>query len=366
VGEGAAAVAVPQRPDALDIRPQLVVDLDVAPLVRLDAGCLEAEIVGVGPAPGGDEQMAARDLARRVRVAEGDGDAARLPGHADAFRPGMQRHALALKNVRDGGRDVLILARDDPWSHLDDGDAAAEAPVHLRELEADVAAADDDEMVWQLPELHHAAVGEVGRALEAGDRRRCGTSADVDEDAPGPQHRSAHRDAVRAGEARVPLDDGAAGQPANPAFDAGARLARYVILARFDARHVDGDLAADRHAEIGGAARHVRGVGACHQRLRRDAAGVDTGAAEELALDDGEPHACLRQPGGEGRAGLARANDDGVVVVHGGAPRSVRVGGVGAAMRPGTSAAPAGRSCQPLTRRRQAPPGAVSRAVCAA
>jgi len=33
------------------------------------------------------------------------------------------------------------------------------------------------------------------------------------------------------------------------------------------------------------------------------------------------------------------------------------MGGVGAAMRPGMSAAPAGRSCQPLTRRRQAPPG---------
>ena len=52
-------------------------------------------------------------------------------------------------------------------AHLDDGDLAAEAAEHLAELEADVAAADDDEMLGEEVELHHRAVGQVGDRVDA-------------------------------------------------------------------------------------------------------------------------------------------------------------------------------------------------------
>ena len=51
--------------------------------------------------------------------------------------------------------------RDDARRHLDDGDAAAEAPVHLREFESDVAAADDDQVLRQEIDVHHAGARQI-------------------------------------------------------------------------------------------------------------------------------------------------------------------------------------------------------------
>ena len=65
-------------------------------------------------------------------------------------------------------------------------------------------------------------------------------------------------------------------------------------------------------AVVGGAPGEVRGVGAGDERLGRHAAGVDAGAAEQLALDEGDFHAGAGQPAGERRTGLAGADDDGV------------------------------------------------------
>jgi len=86
---------------------------------------------------------------------------------------------------------------------------------------------------------------------------------------------------------------------------------------RLDLLHIDGDRAGDRHAEVGGAAGEVRGIGARHQRLGRRAAGVDARAAEAMALDDSNALTCSRQPVRQRGAGLAGANNDGVELGHG-------------------------------------------------
>ena len=62
------------------------------------------------------------------------------------------------------------------------------------------------------------------------------------------------------------------------------------------------------------------GAGAGDQRLRRHAAGIDAGAAEELALDQRHLHALFDHPGGKKRAGLAGADNDGVEAFHATAP----------------------------------------------
>ncbi len=61
----------------------------------------------------------------------------------------------------------------------------------------------------------------------------------------------------------------------------------------------------------------MRDRGAGHQCLGWSTSGVDTGAAEELTLDDGNGHAGGREAGCEKRAGLAGTHDDGIEsVVH--------------------------------------------------
>ena len=70
--------------------------------------------------------------------------------------------------------------------------------------------------------------------------------------------------------------------------------------------------AGDVDAVVGGAARHMGGVGVGDEGLGGDAAGVDAGSAEELALDDGDLFAGFGEASGERGTGLAGADDDGV------------------------------------------------------
>ena len=96
--------------------------------------------------------------------------------------PTIDGDALVLEDVPDGRRDVLVLARGQPRTLLDDGDLGAEAPVHLRELQRDVAAADDDEMLGHGVEFEDADVGQV---VDVGQPRHVGhhgPPADVEED----------------------------------------------------------------------------------------------------------------------------------------------------------------------------------------
>ena len=90
---------------------------------------------------------------------------------AQALRVEPEGDAFAFEHRLDRGRHLLVLAGDDARRHLDDGDAAAEAPVHLRELEADVAAADDDQVLGQEIDVHHARAGEERNVADAFELR---------------------------------------------------------------------------------------------------------------------------------------------------------------------------------------------------
>src|SRR5437763_14694795 len=73
-------------------------------------------------------------------------------------------------------------------------------------------------------------------------------------------------------------------------FEAAPRFARNRVLARFHGFHIDADRAVDCHAVIGRTPRQMRGVGACHERRRWNAARIDAGPAKILALDYGDIH----------------------------------------------------------------------------
>jgi hypothetical protein len=62
-------------------------------------------------------------------------------------------------------------------------------------------------------------------------------------------------------------------------LDALARAFGDLVLSGLDRKHVDADDTVEIHAEIGGVAGEVRRIRARDQRLGRNAAGVDAGAA---------------------------------------------------------------------------------------
>src|SRR4030095_3871548 len=144
VRECALAVAVAERPDAADARAKLVVDHDVAALVDGDARPVEAEIVGVGTAADGEQHVGALDLRRTVDAIDVGADRVAALGEADALRVQANLDALALDDLADSGRDVFVLATDEPRPHLDNRHLGAEATKHLTEFETNVTAADDD------------------------------------------------------------------------------------------------------------------------------------------------------------------------------------------------------------------------------
>ena len=91
---------------------------------------------------------------------------------ADAFGP---------QDVGDGSGGILVLARDQPGGHLDDRHFAAEAAENLGELQADIAAANDDQARWREIDIQHRAVREIGNLAQSryvGDES---AAADIDE-----------------------------------------------------------------------------------------------------------------------------------------------------------------------------------------
>src|SRR6185369_17164971 len=89
---------------------------------------------------------------------------------------------FGFEDALDRRADLLVLARDQPRRHLAHGDLRAEAAEHLCELQPDVAAADDRQVLGHAVELEDAAVIERRHAIEAIDRWSRRFSADVEKD----------------------------------------------------------------------------------------------------------------------------------------------------------------------------------------
>jgi hypothetical protein len=207
-------------------------------------------------------------------------------------------------------RHVVVLARDQSRRHLHHRDARAEAAKHLRELQADVTAADDQQVLGEGVELEHAAVVERSDLVEPFDGRPRGFGADVEEDLRRRKRAAVHVDRVRSDETRVAADQLESVGTADPLRQVRARLLDDVVLARLHGGHVDMHRRIEPHAPFGRAPRHLRGARAGHPGLGRDAADVDAGAAQRAALDECGLQAFLRAAHGKGRAGLAGADDE--------------------------------------------------------
>ena len=100
VREGAAAVAVAERPDAGHVGGQAVVDRDVAALVGDHAGLVQPEVVGVRPAADRQQHVGSDDFRRAVCAVDADRHAVVMRREADALRICADRDAFALEDAR--------------------------------------------------------------------------------------------------------------------------------------------------------------------------------------------------------------------------------------------------------------------------
>ena len=110
MGEGAAAIAIAQSEDALDIGREPVVDLDVAALVACNAGDVESQVVRIGAPTDRQQHVAADHRAWLLLAMQADPDAIARRREVDALGIEPDRDPLALQDVPDGIGDFRVLA----------------------------------------------------------------------------------------------------------------------------------------------------------------------------------------------------------------------------------------------------------------
>jgi hypothetical protein len=125
---------------------------------------------------------------------------------ADAFRIETNLDSFTFDDLVNG-RGNVVFAPNESRSHLDDGNFAPETAEHLPELEPDVAATDNDQMLGHEVDFHERAIVEKFDLLETRHRRDEGASAHVDENPIRCESVVANADLAGGFEARVSCDN---------------------------------------------------------------------------------------------------------------------------------------------------------------
>ena len=181
VSEGALSVTVAERPDSFDIGGQIVAYCDITPVVQLDAGLVQAEIVRIGAPAGRQQYVRACYFRGPFGASHSDRGALRMRREPDAFGAGADMNAFPLEDIANFLGNIRIFAPDQPVAFLDDGHVGAHTAIDLREFEADIAAADDNEMARKLIQPDDRAIGQVGNRVYAREIRYGGPATDIQE-----------------------------------------------------------------------------------------------------------------------------------------------------------------------------------------
>ena len=166
------SLGVAERPDSRRSRTQLVVNLDESAGVGLDAGDLQAEAIRIRSPPHREKEVRALEmpLALRTPNSQRDTRARRLDLCRRRFEQDLD--TVLAQNVCDRVGDVGILAAEELRTALNDCHIRSEAPEHLSELEPDVSAADDHQVLRRLVELHDRRRVQVRHVVDTFDLRQ--------------------------------------------------------------------------------------------------------------------------------------------------------------------------------------------------
>ena len=140
-------------------------------------------------------------------------------------------------------------------------------------------------MLRQRVKLENRRIGQGYDTIDSGQVRNECAAAHIDEDVLGSEPVPAHLHLARRKKARVAAVNRATLHALKPGFDARSCSRHDHVLARLHGLHVNRDLTRDTDAIFDCAARQVRRIGTSDERFGRGTAGIDTGAAKELALD---------------------------------------------------------------------------------
>ena len=157
---------------------------------------------------------------------------------------------------------------------MDHGDLGAKTREHLRKFEADIAAAEHDQVAGPLRKLDDCLVGEIAGGSEAGNVRDVGARAGVDEDFLAFVRGAVDGDLVRTCEARVAAGEMQARPLCHLLLFSLAGMEHDFFLLRDDLRQIDSDVAGN-HAPAVGVTGLVGHLGAMHHGFSRRAASVD-------------------------------------------------------------------------------------------
>ncbi len=234
--------------------------------------------------------------------------ARRLVVRLDRFDPDRrpQHNSLSRKHCGEAAGQFRVVARQER-AGIDHRDGGAEAAIGLRQLDADRAAADHDQVFGPLAIGENRFIGQVGHAVETGDRRHDRSRSGGDDKAARPDQdlaglRGMAVDEVRFGaydmhaEAFEPLLRVVRGDPGDDPLDAvGDR-------GEIDPRRLI------KHAELGAMPPAIGEPGCGQQRFRRHAAIIETVAAHPAALDEHHAGAHLHRPRCHGEPGGSGAD----------------------------------------------------------
>ncbi|EGE56106.1 hypothetical protein RHECNPAF_750070 [Rhizobium etli CNPAF512] len=313
---------IADRIDAGDIGLEVTVDLDTAAIVECNTRFFEAEPRRIGLAAGGDQHDFGIEHHLVSALDRLEGDLGALVALFDAGDLGaeMEIDALLGEHALKLFRDFAVHAAEDGIEIFDDGDLGAEPRPDRAEFEADDAAADDDQRFRHLVERDAAGGRDDGLFIDldlhAGNAGDIRTGGDDDVLAFDLLHL-----AVRGGNGNLAGRDDLAGalegidlvllEQEGDAID--IRLHRRILvrhhIAKVERRRRNVD--AERAHAVTGLMEHFGGM---QQRLRRNAADVQAGAAIGGALfDNGDLEAELGCLDGADIAARAGSDNDHII-----------------------------------------------------
>mmetsp|Transcript_3347 Transcript_3347/g.13365 ORF Transcript_3347/g.13365 Transcript_3347/m.13365 type:complete len:593 (-) Transcript_3347:180-1958(-) len=303
VGQHGAVDDVADGVHALHLRAEVVVHGNAAEAVGLDAEVLQAQVVGEGPAAGGDQHDVHVHLLRVSALAG-------LHGHLDAagghlrvgdLRAELEVDALLLQDLLKLLGYLRVHARRAVVEELDHGHVRAEAAPDGAHLQADDTRPDDDHLLRHGLELQGArgVHDPLARVVHGRGRQRRGLGAGGDDDVLRLDHlvaavQQAHIHGLRVLQGAEALDVVHA-ILLEEVLDAAREPHHRVLLVGHHGGQVEldaGQLDAMSRELVVGLLIQVRRV---QQRLAGNAAHVQAGAAEpSAALDARRLHPQLR------------------------------------------------------------------------
>src|SRR5580693_7074747 len=152
--KGAAAVAVPQRPEAGHVRLQLIINHYVAAMVGGNPSPVQSQVVRVRSTSHGQKNVSAYYFWRTFFACQADGDAAIAFRQRDTFGIQQDVYALSLQDFAHSLGNVFVLPSNQARSHFHNRHFAPEPAIDLSELQPNITSADDDEMLGQEIDVH--------------------------------------------------------------------------------------------------------------------------------------------------------------------------------------------------------------------